>query len=223
MQIGRCCEESSDRPLRPLSAACSSVQQRRGHRAGGLHFRRPCPRAVRRWLFGYSGLAWRAGRAGYLNAFPSATGAAGAIGPQGPSGAVTVLDFDASWGPTMLPGNNGNTIISPMACRTTPPYVPQTAKEVAVVTFHGTASPSAAVNDVLYIDVMVSQNGGAFNAVTVGYSAESMQDGTANASVSKRIPLTQGTSYVFGTGFSSKAAVSVNAGYCQGVVSIQKF
>ncbi len=97
------------------------------------------------------------------------------------------------------------------------------ANEVAVLTFHGTASPSVASTDLLYIDVMMSQNGAAFGTTLTGYAAEGFGDGVASVSVSKRIPLVQGTSYVFGAGFGSNAGLNVAAGaYCQGTVTIAK-
>ncbi len=149
-----------------------------------------------------------------------ATGATGAAGAAGPPGVVKVLDFDATWSPTNLLGNNGNAINTPVACRTAS-YV-ATSGDVAVVNFHGTATPSNAVNDVLYINVMTSVNGAGFAAQTLTDSAESMSDGTANASVSKRITLNAGSTYVFGAGFSSNAAVSISTGFCEGTVLIVK-
>lgn len=133
---------------------------------------------------------------------------------------MKVLDFDGSWGPAGLQGNNGNTLITPMVCRT----ASHTAglNEVAIVSFHGTASPSVATSDLLYIDVMISQNGAAFTTALSGYSAEGFGDGTAHASVTKRIPLVQGTSYVFGSGFGSNNVMNASVGYCQGTVTIAK-
>jgi hypothetical protein len=135
-----------------------------------------------------------------------------------------VLSFDAPWGPQALPGFSGNTVVTPMACRTTPAYTAQ-ANEVAIIHVHGTGSPTAAVTDILYIVPMVSTNGGAnFTSVLAANtdSAESLQDGTANASVTKRYPLIAGTSYIFAAGFASNSALTINPGYCQGVVMIVK-
>lgn len=132
-----------------------------------------------------------------------------------------MLDFDAVWSPANLPGNNGNTIITPVNCRTSPVYTAATG-DVAIVNVHGTAAPSNPVTDVLYINVMTSVNGGAFSVQTLTDSAESMSDGTANASVSKRINLVAGWTYVFAAGFSSNSAVTVSTGYCEGTVLIVK-
>jgi hypothetical protein len=93
--------------------------------------------------------------------------------------------------------------------------------EIAVINIHGTGSPSAAVNDVLYIVPMASVNGAAFASVMPSTdSAASLSVGTANASVSKRITLAQNTTYIFGAGFASNAAVTISAAYCQGTVTI---
>jgi hypothetical protein len=127
------------------------------------------------------------------------------------------------WSPATLPGNNGNTIITPANCRTSnnPPYM-ATAGDVAVVNVHGTATPSNPSTDVLYINVMASVNGAAYAVQTLTDSAESMSDGTANASVSKRINLVAGSTYVFAAGFSSNASVAISTAYCEGTVIIVK-
>ena len=138
---------------------------------------------------------------------------------MGATGVVKVLDFDASWSGN-LHGNNGNTIITPVACRTL--SYTATSGEIAIVNVHGTATPTNPVNDVLYINVMASVNNGAsFSTQTLTDSAESMSDGTANASVSKRITLNSGN-YIFGAGFSSNSAVSISTGFCEGTVIIVK-
>ncbi|HLM73778.1 MAG TPA: hypothetical protein VK459_13830, partial [Polyangiaceae bacterium] len=150
-------------------------------------------------------------------------GPAGPAGPTGPTGVIKVLDFDAVWHPANLPGKNGNTIITPANCRTTNNPYTASAGDVAIVNVHGTATPSNPATDVLYINVMTSVNGGAtFQVQTATDSAESMADGTANASVSKRINLVAGTTYIFGAGFSSNTAVAISTGYCEGTVMIVK-
>ncbi|MCK6587037.1 MAG: hypothetical protein L6Q76_05570 [Polyangiaceae bacterium] len=127
------------------------------------------------------------------------------------------------WSPANLPGNNGNTIITPANCRTSnSPAYTAGQNEVAIVNVHGTATPTNPAVDVLYINVMTSVNGGAYTAQTVYDSAESMSDNTANASTSKRINLVAGWTYVFAAGFSSNNAVSIGTGYCQGTVLIVK-
>lgn len=132
----------------------------------------------------------------------------------------TLLDFDASWGPAALAGNNGITILTPPNCRTEP-YLAGVG-ESALVNISATGSPTADANDVLYLDVMVSQNDGPFATVLAGYSADSMTSGTASPSTTKVIDLVAGTTYVFAAGFSSKAAVNINAGYCQGSALITR-
>jgi hypothetical protein len=149
-------------------------------------------------------------------------GQQGPAGPQGPSGVLKVFAFDAQWSPANLPGNNGNTRITPLACRTGS-YTAGSG-EVAVVAITGTASPTAPVTDVLYTNAMVGINGGPLNGpqsrLNAQDSAESLQDGTANATVNVRYPLTAGTTYVFGAGFASNSAVSIGPAYCHGTVLI---
>jgi hypothetical protein len=83
-----------------------------------------------------------------------------------------------------------------------------------------TASPSAPVTDVLYISAMVAENGGQFQPKNTVDAAESLQDGTAHATVNVRYPLEADKKYVFGAGVASNAAVTISPGYCQGVVMI---
>lgn len=133
---------------------------------------------------------------------------------------VTSYGFDAQWSPLTLPGNSGNTIVTPSVCRTTTHTAG--ANEFAIVNVHATATPQNAASDVLYINVMISTNGGNSFAVQSTDSAESMSDGTANASASKRIPLTQNMNYIFGAGLASNGSVAIGTGYCQGTVLIIK-
>lgn len=108
-----------------------------------------------------------------------------------------------------------------MNCRTA--SYSATIGDIAVVNVHGTATPSAPATDVLYINVMTSTNNGmTFQVQTATDSAESMADGTANASVSKRIIIPASGNYIFGAGFSSNSAVSISTGYCEGTVMIMK-
>jgi hypothetical protein len=52
--------------------------------------------------------------------------------------------------------------------------------------------------------------------------AESLSDGTAQASVDLRYPLEAGKTYVFGAGFASNNPVTINPGYCMGTVTIAR-
>jgi hypothetical protein len=145
-------------------------------------------------------------------------GPAGPKGSQGPSGVVGVLGFQAQWSPANLPGNNGNTPIKPQVCQTAS-YTAGSG-EAAVIAMSGTASPTGPVTDVLYINAMVGENGGALQPKNTVDAAESLQDGTGHATVNVRYPLVAGKTYVFGAGFASNSAVSISPGYCQGVVTI---
>ena len=86
--------------------------------------------------------------------------------------------------------------------------------------FSATASPTAPVTDVLYINAMVGENGGQLLPKNTVDAAESLQDGTAHATVNVRYPLEAGKTYVFGVGLASNSALAISPGYCQGVVMI---
>jgi Collagen triple helix repeat (20 copies) len=145
-------------------------------------------------------------------------GPAGPAGPQGPSGVVGVLSFQGQFSPANLPGNNGNTIITPQICKTAG-YTAGSG-EMAVIAMSATASPNMPVTDVLYINAMVGENGGQLQAKNTVDAAESLQDGTAHATLNVRYPLVAGKTYVFGAGLASNAAVTISPGYCYGVVTI---
>ena len=150
-----------------------------------------------------------------------ADGSQGPVGPQGPagpSGAVDILGFDGSWGDTALPGNNGNTIVTPTGCRTKSHVAGP--GEVAVIQLAGTGAPSQATSDLLYIFAMVSVNGAVFAQKNVNDSANALTGGTAAPSIVVRYPLETGKSYVFAAGFASNAALTIAPGFCHGVVTI---
>jgi hypothetical protein len=147
-------------------------------------------------------------------------GPPGPQGPAGPSGIVKVLDFQADWSGTKLPGNSGNTIVTPPQCRTASHVA--AAGEVAVIAMSAMGSPSLQASDVLYINAMVSVNGGALAQKNSFDSAESFSDGSAQATINMRYPLEAGKTYVFGAGFASNFPVTISPGYCQGVVTIAR-
>jgi hypothetical protein len=147
-------------------------------------------------------------------------GLQGEQGVQGPPGVVLATNLEAVWSPLTLPGNNGSTIVTPTACRTAP-YTAG-AGQVALVDMSATATPSNPAADVLYVNVMLSINGGPWQIQSVVDQAESMSDGTANASTQDRIALEQGTSYRFGVGVSSNSSVAISTGYCTALVVIYK-
>lgn len=135
-----------------------------------------------------------------------------------PSSVADVLSFDAFWSPATLPGNNGSTIVKPENCRTAA-HVGR-ANEIAVIAVSGTASPQSPVLDVLYIEPMVSKDGGAYTLVLLGVAAESMIDGTAHASTVVTMPLEAGIEYRFAAGFASNSEADISVGTCQGTVQI---
>jgi hypothetical protein len=135
-----------------------------------------------------------------------------------PSSIAAVLSFDGYWSPAQLPGNNGSTQIKPVQCRTSE-YVAR-ENEVAVFSLSATASPTSSSTDVLYVEPMVSKDGGLFQLYLLSVAAESMVDGTAHASTVITIPLEVGVHYVFQAGLASNSAASISVGSCQGTVQI---
>jgi hypothetical protein len=162
----------------------------------------------------------KAGPAGVAGP-PGAEGPAGPKGPEGPagpSGVVGVLGFQAQFSPINLPGNNGNTRITPQGCKTA--SYTAASGDVAVIDFSATGSPTQPTTDVLYVDAMASENGGQMEPKNSVDAAESLQDGTGHATVNMRLPLVAGKTYVFGAGLAANNAVTINPGYCTGVVTI---
>lgn len=135
-----------------------------------------------------------------------------------PSSVAAVLSFDAIWSPAKIPGNNGSTLLKPEVCRTSE-YVAR-GGEVAVIAVSGTASPEDPAADVLYIEPMVSKDGGAYTLIMSGVAAESMIDGTAHASTVFALPLEVGIEYRFAAAFGSNQAIDVSIGTCQGTVQV---
>jgi hypothetical protein len=135
-----------------------------------------------------------------------------------PSSVAGVLSFDAVWSPATVPGNNGNTLLRPEVCRTTEHVGRE--NEIALIAVSATMTPSNASTDVLYIEPLVSKDGGPFNVVLLSVAAESAVDGTAHASTVIAVPLEVGIEYRFGAGFGSNSGYDVSTGTCQGTVQI---
>jgi hypothetical protein len=172
---------------------------------------------------GTTGSAGPAGPAGTVGPAgpagpPGPAGPQGADGAQGPSGVVGVAGFQGEWSPLGVPGNNGNSVITPAICKTAS-YTAGSG-EVAVISMSATASPTMPVTDVLYIKAMVGENGGQLAEKNKVDAAESLGDGTAHPTLELRYPLAPGRTYVFGAGLSTNAGVMISPGYCSGVVTI---
>jgi hypothetical protein len=134
---------------------------------------------------------------------------------------VKVLQISGQFSPVSLPGNGGQTLLTPSACIT--PVHWAGPGETAVLHLSATASPTNPVTDVLYVLPMVSKGLAPFARVALPgspYPAEGLQDGTANASVEALVPLTEGLGYVFGVGVGSNNKLSLSPGYCTGTVQI---
>jgi hypothetical protein len=152
----------------------------------------------------------------------------GAPGPQGPSGIVRALDFEATLPTTHVKIDGPNDFSTPIGCRTWSHKAGW--GETALVSYSVTASASDDV--VLYVDSMVSKEGGPFLQANPGNvaSAQLLQDGgqgigpgIAGATVHDLISLTPGTTYRFGAAMSLSETHMINAGYpgsCTGTVLI---
>ena len=170
---------------------------------------------------GSAGPAGSKGETGAAGA-PGSAGPQGPAGPPGPAGAsgvVKALSIDANMLSMELPGGNGQTIITPAACKSAS-YTAGPG-EVALVSASGTASPDLNTSDVIYVYVM-SSTGGSFTKAPGGTSAEATSDGTAHVSTQRLLPLDAGKTYVFAVGFASNFKLTVTPGSCQGVVLIVK-
>ena len=137
-----------------------------------------------------------------------------------PGSVVKVLSFEGKFSPYNLVGNNGNTVKPPpLDCRT--PLYKAGPDEKAIVQLAATASPAPPVTDVMYVFASV-WSGTTWSLLNKEDSAESLQDGTAHATMFVSLPLESGKPYVFGAAFGSNAPVQIAPGYCHGVVTIVK-
>jgi len=150
-----------------------------------------------------------------------AQGPAGPVGPTGPSGsaATTTLAFDAAWPQTLTAG----TPATPTVCRTTA-YTPTTPGEVAIFTYHASVlTPVSATPSFLVVGPVGFLNGSTNGQIFgTNNDGDAMHVGAANISGSKRIPLTQGTSYVFGMLAQASVTTTPTAASCNGTVIITK-
>ncbi len=145
---------------------------------------------------------------------PGDPGQPGQPGDPGPSGVVKVLDYDA----TQTGVATDNSV--PSSCRT--PAYTAGSNEVAVLNAQLTAIANVAdAGKYMYATWAVSEDGGT-TFPTKGNDHYAIYVSTlgavAHASVSKRVDLTEGTSYSFGQTLGGPAGnVSV---VCTGVVTI---
>jgi hypothetical protein len=147
-------------------------------------------------------------------------GAQGPAGPTGPSGVINVSSFDVSNWATSL---TASSAIAPAICRVTS-YTPTTTGQVAIIQISGTAlmTPVATATQ-LYMAAVVSTDGGAtFSFAGSTYAVDELNTGAANVGSVIRVPLTQGTSYIFGAGFLSNVTTTLTGTTCMGVVQIVK-
>jgi hypothetical protein len=147
-------------------------------------------------------------------------GPEGPAGPKGQTGVVKVLKIHGSFGPEALPGFSGNTVIDPAECQTVP-YI-AAAGDVAVGSVSATGSPTAPVNDVMYVAPLEKQGAGkpaSLLPLDVD-AAESLADGTAHVTAQAVSALQAGAVYRWSVGVASNTALTINPGYCAGTVMI---
>jgi hypothetical protein len=130
------------------------------------------------------------------------------------------LKRTAALGLAALPGFNGNTVIDPAECQTVP-YI-AAAGDVAIVSVSATGSPTAAVNDVMYVAPLEKQDAGKPAALFPPNvdAAESLQDGTAHVTAQAVSALQAGAVYRWSVGVASNTALTVSPAYCAGTVMI---
>jgi hypothetical protein len=124
---------------------------------------------------------------------------------------VTALNFEGDWTQNLTA-----TPITPASCQT----VPHTAgpNEVAVINFQVTALFQT--DDYLFLAAAAGENGGALAPVNTFYNIDGTSNGVGNVSASALVPLTSGTTYVFGAFIQSNSPVTVDFGLCHGTVSV---
>lgn len=148
------------------------------------------------------------------------TGATGIQGPQGPAGpgVVTLMGYSPT-GATVIPSLAPATLTVPMLCRTSQPYIAG-AGERAVINMAASVVPNSAVSGLLEVGLGIDQvaagqpNSGTFvpyvNLANPIYSYESVNDGSATASIHLVLDLVEGQQYIFGTIFRSTALSQYN-------------
>jgi hypothetical protein len=159
-------------------------------------------------------------RLGQLPVGAGERGPKGDQGQPGPSGVVASRRLSGSASGFNLPGNMGTSVVTPAGCRT--PIYTAGANEVAVINTQVTGSPTSATNNVLYLNVMASQDSAAFATVSGQAQADTLSVGTTHVTHSHVQPLAAGSTYQWGTGLASNASVDMNVAYCAGNVVIYR-
>lgn len=146
--------------------------------------------------------------------------AQGMDGTQGPSGVIKVLGFEDDW--TLEPPANELTDqeFFPTGCRTE--EYQAGPDEVAVASLHGYVGVSGPSEEGLRMSAALSQDNGPFERVSTFEMLDGFADGAAQVSTSRRIPLTEGATYVFGMEFRATSTVTMGISICQGTVLIAR-
>jgi hypothetical protein len=142
-------------------------------------------------------------------------------GPAGPSGFVSSRAIAGSAVDFGLPGGMGNQEVTPANCRTS--LYTAGPGEVAVINMQITAAPDPPDNNVLYLKVMASENGGPFASLSgLIRQANSLNISTTHVSNSHVQHLTAGVGYIWGAGLASNSAVDLDSAYCNGNITIYR-
>jgi hypothetical protein len=129
-----------------------------------------------------------------------------------------VLAFDGSLNGVVLPASSAPSVLAPFQCRTT--LYTAGAGEVAVVSVAGTIAPSLPSDHDVHLVVTRSVPLSLPVPLNATEQSESMADGTASISAKARVPLTEGSGYQFGAGFSADQETTISTFGCQGVAII---
>ena len=130
---------------------------------------------------------------------------------------ITVLNFEGAWPVTTVASTN----ITPTTCRTAS-YTAATANEVAVFQLSGSAlqATSATLNIFRGAPAFSTNGGSTFTFAATQYNLDQLNGGVASISSTVRIPLTQGTSYIFAPIFQTTVGVALTAASCHGTILI---
>jgi len=141
--------------------------------------------------------------------------AAKPVGGSRPTSAVVaVLEFDGDWTSDTL----SHIPIVPTVCQTGEHLAGPS--EVAIATMNGFVAPSGQSNDFIQLKVAISEDGWPFEQVPGMPSIDALIGGAGQVSITKRIELLEGSTYVFGARFSSGSPVTDGFSTCHGTVTV---
>jgi hypothetical protein len=136
----------------------------------------------------------------------------GGGGPKLTNGVLKVLEFDADWTQNMPNGP-----VYPALCQTGEHLAGP--NEVAIINMNGFLAPSGSINDFLQLRAAVSENWGIFQPLP-GFTTIDSVTPAGHVSVTKRLQLYEGVTYIFGAQFSTLAPLVSGFSTCQGTIMI---